>query len=118
VNPNAGIFNIPSSDPGDSPTLAHKLEYFGEPEDGDNGNLGRNTYEGPGFASVDFSLLKDIMLSELSEEARLQVRLEFFNLFNRVNFFQPEPDIKRELFGRATETFDAREIQLGVKFIF
>ena len=107
-----------SSFPGDPPSLADKLKYFGVPELGTNGDLGCNTYEGPGFAGVDFSLFKDVVLSKLSEEARLQFRVEFFNLFNRVNFFQPEPDIKRESFGRAEQAFDAREIQLGVKFIF
>ena len=100
------------------PRLDDKLEYFGAPELGTNGDLGRNTYEGPGFANVDFSLFKIIPMSRISEEARLQFRVEFFNLFNRVNFHQPEPGIHFPTFGRATETFDAREIQLGVKFIF
>jgi hypothetical protein len=118
VNPKGGIFNIPSSDAGRPPNLDDKLKYFGVPELGTNGNLGRNTYEGPGFASVDFSLFKIIPMSRISEEARLQFRAEFFNLFNRVNFHQPEPGIHFPTFGRATETFDAREIQLGVKFIF
>jgi hypothetical protein len=118
VNPNAGIFNIPSSIPGRPPTLADKLAYFGEPEPGTNGDLGRNTYEGPGFASVDFSFFKEIGLSMLREDAYLQLRFEFFNLFNRVNFRQPEPHIHLRRFGRVGAAFDAREIQIGVKFIF
>jgi hypothetical protein len=115
VNPNGGIFDIPSSTPGEPPSVDDKLEYFGIPKPVQNGDLGRNTYEGPGFASVDFSLFKDVALKE---SARLQFRVEFFNLFNRVNFFQPEPWIQDDYFGQATEAFDAREIQLGIKFIF
>jgi hypothetical protein len=118
VNPNAGIFNIPSSNPQQPPSFADKLAYFGEPEPGTNGDLGRNTYEGPGFASVDLALFKNIELSRLSEDSRLQLRFEFFNLFNRVNFYQPIPEIEATVFGRSVEAFDAREIQLGVKFIF
>jgi hypothetical protein len=118
VNPNAGIFDIPGSSPDQAPSTADKLEYFGEPDWGTNGDLGRNTYEGPGFASVDLSFFKEFPVGALSEEARLQFRLEFFNLFNRVNFFQPEPEIDNDFFGQATEVFDAREIQLGLKFVF
>jgi hypothetical protein len=118
VNPNCGIFDIPSSNPGQSPSLTDKLEYFGEPEPGTNGDLGRNTYEGPGFASVDLSFFKEIRLDLIGEESRLQFRVEFFNIFNRVNLFQPEPRIPFDDFGQATEAFDAREIQLGIKFIF
>ena len=118
VNPNAGIFDIPSSTPGQPPSLADRLEYFGVPELGTNGDLGRNTYEGPGFANVDFSLFKEVAEGMLSDEARLQFRVEFFNFFNRVNFFQPGPDIGSPQFGRATSSFDAREIQLGIKIVF
>jgi len=118
TNPNAGIFEIPSSNPGSPPSLNDKLAYFGTPESGKVGNLGRNTYEGPGYAGVDFSLLKEIGLSSINEEARLQLRFEAFNLFNRVNFFQPMNKINDEFFGRSKATFDAREIQFGVKLIF
>ena len=118
VNMQAGIFDIPTSRPGQPPSVADKLAYFGEPESGANGNLGRNTYEGPGFAGVDFSLFKEVALSRLNKKARLQLRFELFNLFNRVNFFQPEPDITLTDFGRATEVFDAREFQMGIKLIF
>jgi hypothetical protein len=48
----------------------------------------------------------------------LQLRFEFFNVFNRVNFYQPTVQINSTTFGRPTQTFDARQIQFGVKFIF
>ena len=47
VNPDGGIFDIPNSNPGEPLSLGDKLEYFGEPDPGTNGDLGRNTYEGP-----------------------------------------------------------------------
>lgn len=110
VNPN-GVFNI-------SGGTSERIAYFGTPEPGTTGNLGRNTYDGPGFVNVDFSLFKEVGLTFISEDANLQLRFEFFNIFNRPNFFQPYPRLNSGLFGRADEQFDAREIQIGLKIIF
>jgi hypothetical protein len=50
------------------------------------GNVGRNTFRGPGFADVDFSAAKYFKIPWFTREgARLQIRGEFFNLLNRVN---------------------------------
>lgn len=90
---------------------------FPAPGRGQNGDLGRNTFRGPGFATVDLSLFKDFRMPWLSETGRLQLRLEAFNLFNRVNLFLPVNSLSASplLFGRSTATFDAREIQGAVK---
>ena len=50
------------------------------------GNVGRDTYIGPGLATWDFSVLKD---SKLRERLNLQFRAEIFNLLNRANFNTP-----------------------------
>jgi hypothetical protein len=50
------------------------------------GNLGRDTFIGPGLATWDFSALKD---TRLTERLDLQFRAEFFNLLNRSNFNTP-----------------------------
>jgi hypothetical protein len=47
-----------------------------------------------------------------------QFRSEFFNVFNRVKFFQPTPQLNFGTFGRPTATFAARQIQLALKVIF
>ncbi|HEY2934208.1 MAG TPA: TonB-dependent receptor [Acidobacteriota bacterium] len=117
VNPKAGPFNIAGTGTA-NPTTAQKLAFFGRPVNGTNGTLGRNTYEGPGSANVDFSLFKSFALSRAHEEAKLQLRFEFFNLFNRVNFYQPIPQINDPQFGRPKLTFDARQIQLALKVLF
>jgi len=118
INPGAGPFGIATTSSSGIPTTAEKLAFFGRPANGTNGNLGRNTYEGPGFANTDFSVFKSFPLSKIREEMKFQLRFEFFNLFNRVNFFQPEPRLNNSSFGRSTATFDAREIQIGMKIIF
>ena len=50
------------------------------------GNVGRDTYIGPGLATWDFSVLKDIALRE---RLGLQFRAEIFNLLDRANFNTP-----------------------------
>jgi hypothetical protein len=50
------------------------------------GNVGRNTYIGPGLATWDFSVLKD---TKIRERLSLQFRAEIFNLLNRANFNTP-----------------------------
>ena len=46
------------------------------------GDLRRNQIYGPGYSSVDLSVLKNI---PITERVRAQFRVEFFNLFNRIN---------------------------------
>jgi hypothetical protein len=46
------------------------------------GTLRRNQIYGPGFSDVDLSVFKNI---PITERVKAQFRVEFFNLFNRVN---------------------------------
>jgi hypothetical protein len=50
------------------------------------GNLGRDTYIGPGLGTWDFSVLKD---TKIRERLSLQFRAEIFNLLDRANFNTP-----------------------------
>src|SRR5713226_537277 len=50
------------------------------------GNVGRDTYIGPGLATWDFSVLKE---THITEGLNLQFRAEIFNLLNRANFNTP-----------------------------
>lgn len=112
VNPNNGIFGFSGS------STADRLAFFGTPAPGTNGTLGRNTFEGPGLANVDFSIFKEGAVPQLGESGMVQLRFEFFNLFNRPNFLQPFPRLNSGLFGRSSDAFDAREIQIGLKILF
>jgi hypothetical protein len=53
---------------------------------GSFGNLQRNKFYGPGYASVDFSIIKN---TKITERIGTQLRFEFFNLFNHANFAPP-----------------------------
>jgi hypothetical protein len=52
----------------------------------DFGNVGRNVLRGPGQTNVDFSIIKRF---QIGEEKNIELRAEFFNLFNHVNFDLP-----------------------------
>jgi outer membrane receptor protein involved in Fe transport len=50
------------------------------------GNLGRNALRGPGYRNFDFSVFKT---TRITESVALQLRAEFFNIFNHPNFASP-----------------------------
>ncbi len=50
------------------------------------GNVGRDSFIGPGLATWDFSAMKTI---PLHERLNLQFRAELFNMLNRANFNTP-----------------------------
>jgi len=59
---------------------------FVDPPFGTFGNLGRNEIYGPHFWNVDFAVSKN---TQLFERVNLQLRAEFFNIFNHPNFALP-----------------------------
>jgi outer membrane receptor protein involved in Fe transport len=80
------------------------------------GDLPRNAYRGPGFASTDLSLFKNFALPW--RDSKIQFRYEVFNLFNRVNLRLPQGNLASGTFGRSTQAFAAREMQFALKLIF
>ena len=81
------------------------------------GNSGVGIMRGPGFASVDFTLAKNISVTESNY---FQFRTEFFNLFNWANFANPNNNIAvPSTFGRITATSAGpRVIQFAFKLNF
>jgi hypothetical protein len=88
------------------------------------GNLGRNTYTGPGFWNFDYSMLKD---THLTEAVNMQFRAEFFNIFNHPQFANPGGTNPGGTlgtggsFGQITSTVSStaeREMQFGLRFEF
>ncbi|HJZ98287.1 MAG TPA: TonB-dependent receptor [Candidatus Solibacter sp.] len=88
---------------------------FGTPAPGQDGNLGRTTYRGPGFAQTDLSLAKGF---SLTERLRMNFRADAFNAFNRVNLSNPSMDLSSTNFGKSTGTNTARLFQLGLRLSF
>ena len=81
------------------------------------GDLPRNAYRGPRYASTDLSLFKNFRMSARGDR-KLQFRAEVFNVFNRDNLRIPVGNLALPTFGRSVEAFPAREVQFALKFIF
>ncbi len=79
------------------------------------GNSARNILRGPGFASVDFGLVKSV---RLMRRHTVQFRAEIFNLFNRVNLGNPANNASAANFGQITSAGSPRVIQLALKYSF
>jgi hypothetical protein len=88
---------------------------FPIPAPGSEGDEKRNRFRGPGYANVDAGFIKN---NRLSERFNLQLRFEFFNLFNRVNLQGVDSDLSSGTFGFAVSTYNPRNIQLGVRIEF
>ncbi|MGA2630598.1 MAG: TonB-dependent receptor, partial [Terriglobia bacterium] len=102
------------SAPGGQSVMQTKHDLFPIPS-GVDGNLGRNTFPGPGSANVDFSLFKKVVIRE---RFSAQFRAEFFNLFNRVNLYPPTGRLDSANFGLSQNAFDPRVIQFGLRLSF
>jgi hypothetical protein len=91
---------------------------FAAPANFTYGNLGRNTFRGPGFSNWDFSLFKNF---PIRERARFQIRGEFFNVFNHPSFGNPGATLGTSTFGKIGGTaanYTPRQIQLAAKLTF
>ncbi|MGI8638349.1 MAG: hypothetical protein ACR2MG_00115 [Pyrinomonadaceae bacterium] len=81
------------------------------------GNAGRNIARSDRYFNFDLGVQKQFRLP-INEATRLEVRAEFFNLFNRTNFQAANSDINSAAFGTINSTFPARQIQVALKFYF
>jgi len=79
------------------------------------GNAPRNVLRGPGFVSTDVSFMKNV---PIGGGARFQFRAEFYNIFNNVNYNNPNTTFAAANFGRITGAGSMRQIQLGGKVFF
>jgi hypothetical protein len=100
------------SDP--SPEAWFNTAAFTMPAFGTFGNAGRNILDGPGYANVNIAVVKSVGI----RMARLQLRAEAFNLFNRANFDLPDAFLGSPTFGQILSAQSPRRIQFGVKALF
>jgi Carboxypeptidase regulatory-like domain len=92
---------------------------FPIPTPGQEGNLGRNTFTGPGLANINSSFSKAWAFPFFGNEAAsIRLSADIFNLLNRVNLFNPTSDLSNPLFGHSTSQDTPREVQFGLKFSF
>jgi len=94
------------------------------------GSLPRNYFRGPDYVDFDLAFSKT---TAITEHVHLELRAEFFNIFNHANFTNPGiinsgnglfsggaggTNPNSGLFGQITSTFDPRIIQLAGRISF
>jgi hypothetical protein len=90
------------------------------------GTLGRNAFRGPDRTNVNFTIGK---ITDLyGERTKLEIRADFFNLFNHAEFSNPSTSITSGAFGQISSTGvlnsgtagdqQPRVIQLSARFTF
>ncbi|HYP06280.1 MAG TPA: TonB-dependent receptor [Bryobacteraceae bacterium] len=80
------------------------------------GTLGRNAFRGPGFFKADVAVSK--WFNIIGERLQAELRGEFFNVFNNVNFLPPNSTITSPQFGQFSDTEDPRIGQLALRIRF
>lgn len=103
--------------PSQTRTAAHWFNpcAFVEAVTGTFGNEGRNAIQGPGYSNWDFSVFKNI---HLTERDQLQFRAELFNFLNHTNLRLPETDIQSPNIGVVQQDVGPRVIQVALKLLF
>jgi hypothetical protein len=82
------------------------------------GNTGRNVLFGPGMNNLDLALHRVFSLPK-SEQARLEFRVEAFNLFNHPQFGQPGNTLETPTAGVINATSVAnRQLQFALRLSF
>jgi hypothetical protein len=98
ANPQVAVKPVPYSD-GDAPRVLSNARI-------------------PGTDNLTASLFKEVLLG-FREGARLQIRLEAFNVLNRVQFAAPDTNVGDATFGEITaQANQPRQVQIGLKLYF
>jgi Carboxypeptidase regulatory-like domain len=87
---------------------------FSMPAFGSFGDAGRNILTGPGYANINFAVIKSVPCWSV----RVQLRAEAFNLLNRTNLDLPDAFFGSSTFGQVLSAGSPRRIQFGVRAVF
>jgi hypothetical protein len=126
----SGCAGVPAGTPLGTPNLFYDPCAFTLQPAGTLGDVARDSLLGPRFAQLDFGVRKDTKLRFLGEAGNLQIRAEFFNIFNHPNLGMPNPGV---LAGTLTDVAEAplsnagqivntastsRQAQLSLRLVF
>jgi hypothetical protein len=93
-----------------------QIAAFTLPAAGSLGTSGRNSFIGPSYANVDLSLFKHF---SIGERQSLQLRIETYNLLNKVRWGLPNTNIQSSSFGVISSTIGTpRSMQLALRYQF
>ena len=118
---------VPASDRATSTYYWFNPAAFGLPAQGTYGNELRNQFYGPPTHQIDFSVFKNI---RITERVSAQFRAEIFNIFNFVNYSGPANNASGSNLGQVGSTYDVsfgapgigpgapRNVQLALKILW
>ncbi len=121
VNGQAGFVQCGNADP----TTRPGYPYYDTCTQGPPG-IGRNSSRGPGYFNIDTSIVKKFGLPKTKlwgEDAGLELRGNFFNLFNKLNlqpfgFGSDNTRIESPIFGQSPGGLSGRVIEVQARFSF
>jgi len=76
---------------------------------------GRNIIRGPGRTNLDLTFAKK---TAITENTFIELRADFFNIFNHAEFQNPDTNFQSATFGQVLDTYDPRIIQFAARFTF
>ena len=88
---------------------------FTAPTPGTNGNERVNQFRNPSFVQTDMTIYKN---THITKGVNLQLRFEFYNLFNHPNFINVVNDLSAGNFGTVSGQTLPRWWQVGAKISF
>jgi hypothetical protein len=85
--------------------------------------IGRNSFRGPHYFSVDTSASKRFTLPFLNERTAIEIRANAYNVFNNLNlspftFGADDTKVENPNFGRSASAFAGRVLELQARFSF
>lgn len=91
---------------------------FAVPDQNTFGNAGREIFNGPGFANLDFSIFRRFPVP-INEQSDLTLRIESFNFTNTPHFNNPQSNVNNGRFGQVQSAQnDPRQFQFGLTLRF
>jgi hypothetical protein len=83
------------------------------------GDSGTGIADGPGQANLDIATMKSIKVKWPHENSSIDLRAEFFNLFNHPQFANPDTNFSSPAFGVISSmAVNSRVGQVAIKFVF
>ncbi|MBT9332608.1 TonB-dependent receptor [Paracidobacterium acidisoli] len=79
------------------------------------GDIGKNSMRGPRYFDTDLTLMK---LGNITERVNYEFRAEFYNIFNNVNFENPDNGQQDGTFGQISSAQSPRILQMALKLKF
>lgn len=124
-NPGSMLSSSAFTTAASSTTCFNPFAFFGSPflpapGKACTGNTHKNQFVGPTFINMNFGVQKGFALG--GEGRMLTFRSEFYNLFNRANYYNPISQLSTDgfnvnpNFGQVKSAHDPRQVQFAVRF--